>query len=331
MTARGRVIAALSGERVHPVPAGAVTQSATWSQMQATGAYWPEAHADAAAMAALADAARTVLGFEMVRVPFDQTIEAELLGAGVTHGDRMSNCSVRRHPFSLDEPAPSVPDFDRDRPRVVIDAIAMLKARTGESAAVIGGVVGPFTLACQLAGLAETLMAAVRRRDRVRPWIEFATEVALAYARVQVEAGADAICIDDMSASLDVTSPTIYRDLVLPAHRRLAQAIQVPVILHICGGNTRILDLMAQTGVDALSLESRTDLATAVAMGRCAVVGGIDPVGVLLNGNSQTVRGACEESLRAGVHLLAPGCGIPPATPTDNLLEMTHAAREWRA
>jgi [methyl-Co(III) methanol-specific corrinoid protein]:coenzyme M methyltransferase len=274
-------------------------------------------------MATLAGAAHTLLGFEIVRAPFDQTIEAELLGAGVSYGDQTSNCSVRSHPRAL----PEMPDFTGGRARVVTEAIGILKRL---DAAVIGGIVGPFTLACQLGGLQETLMAAVRNRETLRPWIEFAVEAGIAYARRQVEAGADAICVEDMSASLDLTSPAIYRDLVLPAHRRLAEGIPVPVILHICGANTRILELLASSGVEALSLESKTDLARAVSLGVCAVIGGIDPVGVLMNGTRERVREAAIDSLAAGVHILAPGCGIPPDVSSENLLEMMRASREWR-
>jgi MtaA/CmuA family methyltransferase len=145
----------------------------------------------------------------------------------------------------------------------------------------------------------------------------------------QVDAGADVICVEDMSASLDLTSPAIYRTLILPAQERLICAIRAPVILHICGGNTKILDLMMCSGAAALSLEARTDLASAVQMGKCAVVGGVAPTEVLLAGGIEDVRSASLACLRAGVHILAPGCGIPVNTPTDNLKEMARVAREW--
>jgi [methyl-Co(III) methanol-specific corrinoid protein]:coenzyme M methyltransferase len=298
--------------------------------MAAAGAWWPEAHCDPAAMAALADAARSVLGFEMLRVPFDQTVEAELLGAAVARGDRVSNCSLRSQPFALTDPAPAVPGFDSGRARVVTEAIAILKQRAGEAAAVIGGIVGPFTLACQLAGLAEVLMAAARRPDAVRPWLDFAVEAGIAYARRQVAAGADAICVDDMGASLELTSPALHRDLIVPAQQRLIGGIGAPVILHICGSNTRILELLGQSGAAALSLESKTDLARAVALNAGAVIGGVDPVGALFGGTPAEARRASLESLRAGVHILAPGCGLPAGAPTANLREMVGAAREWR-
>ncbi len=329
-TARARVLAALRGERVRPVPVGAVTQSASVAQMEALGTHWPDAHFDASLMAGLAAGAHTLLGFDLVRVPFDQTIEAELLGAQVDYGDQVSNCAVRRHPLAAADPLPLLPDLGRGRPQAVVEAIRKLRRRMAEKAAVLGGIVGPFTLVCQLLGVSTTLVDALRRPDVLRPWLHFAVKLSAEYARRQVEAGADAICVEDMSASLDLTSPAIYRDLILPAQRQLIAGIGVPVILHVCGSNTRILDLLAASGATALSLETRTDLAQAVSCHNGGVVGGVAPVEVLLNGSVEDVRKASAACLAAGVHLLAPGCGIAPKTPTPNLREMTRVAREWR-
>jgi MtaA/CmuA family methyltransferase len=145
-----------------------------------------------------------------------------------------------------------------------------------------------------------------------------------------VAAGADAICVEDMSASLDLTSPLLYKNLILPAQTELVSAIGAPVILHVCGANTKILDLLARTGADALSLESKTDLEKAASLDGTAIVGGVDPLGVLLHGTLDDVRRASLACLEAGVHILAPGCGLPLETPTANLLEMVRVAREWR-
>jgi [methyl-Co(III) methanol-specific corrinoid protein]:coenzyme M methyltransferase len=324
---RARVLAALRRERLRPVPAGAVTQPATIDQMEACGAAWPEAHRDAAQMTALAETAHTLLDFDLVRVPFDQTIEAELLGATVDLGSRGRNCAVRRHPFTFGEPVPPLPDLDGGRAGVVLCALALLRQRT--EAAGVGGTVGPFTLVTQMFGAVPVLMAALRSPEALRPYLEFAVQFLSEYACLQFEAGADAICIEDMSASLDLTSPAIYGAIVLPAQQALIASIPGPVILHVCGGNTKILDLMQCSGAAALSLDARTDLSAAAAGNACAVVGGVPTVEALLNGSAEEVRRACAASLAAGVHVLAPACGIPPETPLENLREMVCAARSW--
>ncbi len=315
---------------MRPVPVGAITQPATRVLMQASGGWWPRAHFEPELMACLAGAAHTVLDFDFVRVPFDQTIEAELLGCPLEHGGGASNCAVRSNPWSLDSAPPPMPDLHSGRSWVVSEALAILKREMREDAAVVGGLVGPFTLVSQLVGVSSLLMDALRRPDLLRPWLEFAVNFAAEYARLQIQAGADTICVEDMSASLDLTSPGIYRNLILPAQQALIAAIPAPVILHVCGDNTRIIGLLQQTGAAALSLEDRTDLKRAVE-GPCSIVGGIAPVEVLLNGNAEAVARASAACLEAGVRILAPGCGVAPETPTENLREMVRVAREWNA
>jgi [methyl-Co(III) methanol-specific corrinoid protein]:coenzyme M methyltransferase len=329
-SARERVLAALHGATVRPVPVGAVVQSATQAQMAAVGVRWPEAHRDATLMAALAGAAHSVLGFDLVRVPFDQTIEASLVGCEVDFGDDSTGPSVRSHPLTLDSPLPPLPDLGAGRAKVVVDAIKILRRRLRSDAAVVGGLVGPFTLVCQWIGASAVLADGLRRPDAVRSFLNFAVQLGAEYARRQVAAGADAICVEDMSASLDLTSPLLYRNLILPAQAELAAAIGAPVILHVCGSNTKILDLLARTGADALSLESKSDLERAAALEDIALVGGVAPVDVLLHGTLDDVRRASLACLEAGVHILAPGCGLPLKAPTANLLEMARVARQWR-
>ena len=330
-SARERVIEALERGRVRPVPVGAVTQSATTDQMWASAAFWPDAHSDPGLLARLAFAAHESLGFDFVRVPFDQTIEAELLGAGVDLGGLKDSPVVRSHPLAPGDPHPPPPDLHRGRARVVTDAITILRDRAGSRAAVVGGIVGPFTLASQLLGTQVLLVEALLRPDGVRPLLEFASHVGAAYANLQVQAGADAICVEDMASSLDLASPKLHDVLIHSAQRHLIARIEAPVILHVCGSNTKILDRLGKTGAAALSLDAATDLAKAVALRSCAIVGGVPPVRVLFEGNKDSVRAAVHASLEAGVHILAPGCGLPPDTPTENLLEMARAAREWKA
>ncbi len=145
------------------------------------------------------------------------------------------------------------------------------------------------------------------------------------YANLQTEAGADTISVEDMSASLDLTSPRIYQNLILPAQQQLIARIKAPVVLHICGGNTKVLSLLHQTGAAALSLEAKTDIKAAVEAGECAIIGAVPTIEVLLDGTVDDVARSARDCLAAGVHILAPGCAVPPAAPTRNLRAMVEA------
>ena len=324
MTPRARVMAALRRAPVDRIPVGTVTQAATLEQMAQLGIRWPDAHRDAELMAGLAEGAHTLLGFELLHVPFDQTIEAELLGAAVDYGGEARNCAIAEHPYKASDPIPAPPAFT-GRAELVLQAIRILRSRLGEEAAVAGGIVGPFTLVCELLGVTTALVDALRRPAALRPWLDFAVCVGETYANLQIKAGADTVTVEDMTASLDLTSPRIYQNLILPAQQELIARIHAPVVLHICGGNTKILNLLHQTGAAALSLEAKTDIRAAVEAGECAIIGAVPTVEVLLDGGANDVIASARECLAAGVHILAPGCAVPPAAPLGNVRAMVEA------
>ena len=87
LSPRQRVLSAIRCEPISGrTPCVSANQTATLEQMEATGAYWPEAHYSAEKMAALALAAHTILGLDAVKVPFCQTVEAEALGCQIRDG-----------------------------------------------------------------------------------------------------------------------------------------------------------------------------------------------------------------------------------------------------
>jgi [methyl-Co(III) methanol-specific corrinoid protein]:coenzyme M methyltransferase len=57
------------------------------------------------------------------------------------------------------------------------------------------------------------------------------------------------------------------------------------------------------------------------------LMGGVDTAGPLFIESPETVRQHCEAAVADGIRILAPGCTIPPETPTENLLAMIDAAK----
>jgi len=70
-------------DEVDRVPCINTVSVATIEFMQATEAFWPDAHFDPEKMAKLAAAAHKLCGLDMITVPFDMTLEAELRGAKI--------------------------------------------------------------------------------------------------------------------------------------------------------------------------------------------------------------------------------------------------------
>lgn len=333
MTSRQRFFAALNGEETDCLPVLCVNQYATYEQMEKLGVGWPEAHANAEKMAALAAGGFSLLGFDAVRVPYCQTIEAEALGAEVKDGGKTDLPSLSKHPYTIGD-VPQLPaDFlSRGRVPELIKAVRLLKEDLGEKVVVMGGVIGPFSIASFILGTTSMLISSFKKPETVRPYVEMATEVAIMLAKALVEAGADVIVIEDMMASMDMTGPKVLRDLAFPYQKRVIESITVPTIVHICGKLDAVMVDIAQTGAAAISVEHSVNIAEArekfqEARLKTAIIGAVDPVKTLFMGKPDGVRSEVQKFSENGVSMIAPGCAVPPATPLVNLLTMVEAAR----
>lgn len=322
---KGFLAGLLRSRSMDKVAVGCVNPTATKEQMDKLGVHFPSAHMNPEEMARLAIGAKEILRFDNVRVPFCQTVEAEVLGCEVRMGSDNEPPAVLSHPYRLGNIPPIPGDFlSRGRVPVVIEATRRLREEVGDEVAIVAGIVGPFSLAGYLIGINEILIATISDPEALLPFLELGVEIGKLYGKALLKAGADVICVEDMSASTQMISPQTYEDLILPYHQRLFQELRGGItVLHICGDVAPILGFMAESGADALSIDHKVDLAKASQVrGRVALVGNLDPVGVLAQGNPEKVRKAAEKALNEGIDVLAPGCGIPLGTPTQNILAM---------
>ncbi|MCO5382221.1 methylcobamide:CoM methyltransferase MtbA [Methanosarcina sp. Z-7115] len=330
-TPKERLYRALRKQQVDRMPAVCFTQTATVEQMEACGAYWPEAHADATKMATLAEAGHTVIGFEAVRVPFDITAEAELFGCEIKAGDLKQQPSVIKHVVKNLEDLDKIKDYNLKEGRVglVLEAVKILSEKYGKELPVIGSMIGPFSLAQHINGDAwfGNLFTG---EDVVPALLDFCADFNVKYAKAMVENGADTIAIIDPTASYELIGGEFYEKYALPYQKKIIDAMKeldVATVLHICGNTTNGLGIMDKTGVNGISVDQRVDIKTATGnVENAIIIGNLDPVAVLWNGTPETVEEASKKVLDAGVGLLTAGCGIVSMTPTANLRKMVECA-----
>jgi MtaA/CmuA family methyltransferase len=146
----------------------------------------------------------------------------------------------------------------------------------------------------------------------------------IAFALVQIEAGADMVGIGDSAASL--ISPAMYAQLVLPLEQKLIAAIHeagAAAKLHVCGNISNIVQDMAKSGTDIIDVDWMVPLEKSreLAGPDVTLCGNFNPAGVLLEGTPEEVAQAARECLAAvpGKFILMPGCEVPPGTPEQNL------------
>jgi [methyl-Co(III) methanol-specific corrinoid protein]:coenzyme M methyltransferase len=327
MSPKRRFLTALLGGKPDRLPVGNVVSVATIDQMRAVDAWFPAAHFNPETMSRLAAAGLEILGYDTLMPVFSVTQEAAALGCEIDWGGPEMMPTVRSHPFSQTEDF-ALPDGWLEAPsiQVVLDALRLLHKHFGDRVVSVGKVMGPWTLSYHLMGMEEFLVATKLDPGRARRSLEALKTVSLAFAREQIRAGADIICLAD-HASSGIVSPLDYRDLLLPLHKEIFSGIGSPSVLHCCGNTTDQIKYFAESGVDAFHFESQVDPAFAVAeaRGRMTLMGNINNPNILLNGSREEGLHACHAAIDGGVHILAPECTVPLTTPNENLQALVQA------
>jgi len=336
VNSRERFLAALRGEATDRASVFSANQTGTYELMDATGAEWPEAHQKAEPMAKLAAGAHTIIGFDAVRVPYCQTFESEALGSLVKYAGREGVPRIHEHGYKIGDPISYPDDFlERGRIPELIKAVKLLKEQVGDSAAVGGNIVGPFSIAANLLGITDVLKASFKKPESLEPYLEVAERAGTELGKALLEAGADFLVIEDMMASIDVISPPIFQKVAQPWEKRQVDGLpsDALTIIHICGKVNPITKLIAETGATAISVEPSVD---APAMKEILsefdrpipLIGGVDAVETLFSGTTDTVRVDVEKALADGYDMIAPGCSIPPSATNEILKTMVEAAEE---
>jgi [methyl-Co(III) methanol-specific corrinoid protein]:coenzyme M methyltransferase len=288
-------------------------------------------------MATLAATAHDVLGFDTVMPIFSVAQEATALGCKVDWEDAAKMPTPVTHPWrdrSLEMKLPQgFPDsFLEDRyVKCAVEAVRLLKRRFGDEVAILGKVMGPWTLSYHLWGVQEFLIDTLTDPDRVRRSLEVLKVVPVTFANALLEAGADAIVWAD-HATGDVVRNTMYRDFLLPLHQELIPQVPAPVILHCCGPTLDRIQFFREAGFEVFHFESQVgaEEAVAEAAGRIRLAGNINNPVTLLSKGPEEVRLETQRAIDAGVDIIAPECAVPLQTPIENLREITRTCEAVR-
>ncbi len=278
-------------------------------------------------------------GFDHVSAISDPAREAVDLGAAVTWFDDQPPAlddtrALLENKATLATLTPADP-LGGGRMTDRVRGVELLRATGGRSRLVEGWVEGPCAEAADLRGISTLMLDFADDPEFVDDLFGFAVRQAVAFARAQVDAGADIIGVGDAAASL--VGPAIYREVVAPYEQRLIDEIHAMgarVRLHICGNTRRSVDAMAALGADIVDLDSLVplDRARADAGPNQVLLGNLNPVTELMASTPDAVErrvAACHAA--AGPRfIVGAGCEIPAATPLENVDAMTAYARATR-
>ena len=298
--------------------------------MEKTGVYFPEAHLDPLKMSQLAASGYEILGFDSIMPEFSVQQEAEALGCVVDWGSPTMMPDAKTHPVKEVEDL-TIPDNILEKPSmaVVLRALEILNRTYGDRAAIVGKVMGPWTISYHLCGVQDFLIWTLTEPEKVQELLRRLKEVSITFANAQFRAGADAVVIAD-HATGDLVSPKAYQDFLLPVHQEMNRRIGGPTILHLCGNCSDRLRLFVEAGFDAYHFEWQVEAKMAVqeVNHEMSLIGNIANKNVLFGGTPEDVYKQARYSIQAGVDILAPECAVPLQTPLANLKTIVEAAKE---
>lgn len=109
---------------------------------------------------------------------------------------------------------------------------------------------GPFTAAYMAMGFERFFLRLMDDRDFVARLLDTRTDWCITVYRRAIELGAEAVVLGDDAASTSgpMVTPDLWRELVLPCHRRIVEALDVPIIWHSDGDIRRLLPMAVEAG-----------------------------------------------------------------------------------
>ena len=323
--------AMFNGRRGKRPPVGNPTSIVCHGLMDTAGVSFPEAHLNPNAMADLALAGHEVLGFDTVMPEYSVQQESAALGAEVDWGDR-DRMPDNKNFLYEDFSDVVIPEDLLEKPsvKVVLEALSILRRHVGGKVAILGKVMGPWTLSYHMAGTQNFLLQiGLEETEKVKKMLRQLMPVTIALARAQFQAGADIVVMAD-HATGNLVGPYHYKELLLPVHQEITTQIEGPLILHVCGDCSDRLAYFADSGVDGYHCEWQVDSKMAVEKvgHRMSLVGNINNPQALYQGTPDDVYKQARYAIEAGFNIIGPECAIPLATPMENLRAIREAAEE---
>jgi uroporphyrinogen decarboxylase len=199
--------------------------------------------------------------------------------------------------------------FDDDKVKAVRDLYP-------DHCFIYGTHIGPFTAGYMALGFERFFLRLVEDPVFVHKLLEARTEWCIALYQKAISLGVDLLVLGDDAAHKGgpMISPHMWREFVLPYHRRIVDELDVPLIWHSDGNIVSLLPMAIEAGfigVHALEPAAGIDLGEVKReFGRDLVLIGNIDVGVLCASDLDAVRGEVARCIEQG----APGGGYMIAT-----------------
>ena len=272
-----------------------------------------------------------------------------LHGIGIAMGSQVNNpesavAAIEHHVLTdfknLDQLDPENASRKKD-PKFArhYEAAEIMLEQVGDECAVLAQISGPFTAAASIYPTEQILRASIKNPENLHKLIRFSTDCIKTVISEYMALNNVGFAMGDPVASGTVLKSKDYDEFVKPYMTEIAEHVHKlgsSIGYHICGNTLSILESMADTGVDFLSLDNQVDMQTAKERvgSRVALIGNVDPTGVMMLGTVDEVDQAVKVCFQKTAdspkgYMLSTGCDVPFNAPLENLTAFMDAGRKY--
>lgn len=271
-----------------------------------------------------------------VSVIMDLTVEAEAFGAEISFTENEVP-AVIGHLLSSSEDIEKlkVPSLRAGRVPQYLKA-NLLAARAINDRPVLGGCIGPFSLAGRLYDMSEIMILIYSDPEAAHKLLSKCTEFILKYCKALKETGVNGVVMAEPAAGL--MSDDDCRKFSSDYVKSIVNEVQdenFTVVLHNCGNTGHCTSAMVSTGAAAYHFGNKCDMeqVTRDVPPDMLAMGNLDPVSVFKDMTPDEMYRATTTLLEkmSGYpnFVLSSGCDTPPHTPLKNIDAFFKALKDY--
>lgn len=264
-------------------------------------------------------------GFENYGVPFCMTVEAEPLGVTLDLGNKTVEPRITAYNLnSIEDIMKSYKVNPREEKRMST-VLKAIKELSNDKVPVIGNITGAISTATSVIDPLDGLKMIRKAPEKIFEFFQFVNDYLIDYALEMIKSGADVIAISDPTATGEILGSKNFQRFVVPLYQKFIEElhkVHIPVIIHICGNATTLLDTIDSIGANAISFDSIVNMRLAKSKINTRLMGNVNTQ-LLHTGEKEKIISITKNCIDSGVSIVSPACGLSMATPVENLRAMT--------
>lgn len=281
-----------------------------------------------------------LFGPDLIFPLMDLSVEANALGR-YTVFPKEESATVPKDKFSLE-------DIDKlreinisfdSRINGYVNTVKLMSLGIDEKVLKGAYVIGPYSLAALIMGADDAAICSLLEPEKLTRLCELTVDKIHEYVNMLITAGAEVICVLEPTAVM--LGPEQFKIFSAKYVKHIVDSCKfsgVSTIYHTCGDTTHLVNEMADSGVDGISLDSKQvgvnlrEIARALTK-YVLIIGNINPNDVMLRGKPEDVK----KEVTALMEMMDPypnfvlstGCDLPQETPLENIKAFMDAGRSY--